>query len=403
MTKAQIAEIKYRWPGQKNLQGQITLVRLTGKVLLPALFKALQGRQIVIVESATLLPPLRPFLRIVEKALLSRVNIYRIEDLLPPNKSEFIGVWSIWYPDMFSRVEAEHDRLREMREVGKAFSSRAAAQAYRHEACLQTDRIRRSLVLLMQAFEGFGAKPANTELLGFDLEVATLYSAYFGRPFPLSLEDLDYPSKTVNSFLLIVVALVSLDWVLFRVRWFGKTKSPHIFDIGSDIVNGDQRHLKLMQKVCSKKEKLLLVFRNSAELKAAQEWNNFGEISITEAGDGHLSFPQGFNAIYSIVSTLFKRWSFLLNQPTKLLLEVSKFELRYWRFVTWLNRYKFDAFFGKDDYSSAHILRSGVLRGAGIQCIGGQHGLFGSEGLSPLFRYLDFDHYFMLSGHFYET
>ena len=394
---------RFVWPCRRSLRGSVSLVRLTARSVFATLIHILCARQVVIVEVATTLPFLRPVLFGLEEFLIKFPNVHQVTDLAPRNMQDLFGFWPLWYPDMFIRVEPVHDCLWDLADADQIFMTRHESRAYLHESCIHTDRTLNSIILLLHALDGFGINYRDGKLLGFNREVAVFYSAYFGQLFPFPTESLVQPSRPLNIALLLGAAFANLIWVMFSTRWFGSITARRRFDFGTDIVNGDRRHLELMKKVCPDPRQLLFVFRNKYEFSAARTWNELSDVNIAVRGDGFLTPGQGLNAVSSLFFTVLKIWPRLLARPSELFIEITKFPIRYWQFVALLNLYEFKAFYGKDDYNSSHVLRTGAFREAGVVCIGGQHGLPVPEGLSPFYRYLDFDHYFMFGMHLYEA
>ena len=86
---------------------------------------------------------------------------------------------------------------------------------------------------------------------------------------------------------------------------------------------------------------------------------------------------------------------FCFSLPSNIFSEIVKIPPKNLALRAFNDKYQYRISFGKDDYNFDHLLRTELMRTRGIPAVGINHGLPVPEIINPVWRYIDFDVYFV--------
>jgi len=291
-------------------------------------------------------------------------------------------LWEETY-DVFQKVEPwAEDHLR-FADAGGDY-----AMAFKHTVCGYLNASNQALFDLRTVDQAAGER-ADVRVVGADAELLGMYEAYFGRAPRVALAAGGSARRLVNLTSLIAVLVSCVVATLHRVRLAVR---PEQLFLGWDF-GASQPLIRLLGEMTDDPGDAMIVFRNDWMAEHYRDWAT--EYRRCAIGDGVFSVAQAVNTmamVFRHLADLNRRYGYLAPALYRLTMA-----LVYRRVVTraLLNRYRFQYFWSHDDYNVEHIIRSQEVRRIGGKSFGINHGMAVPEGISPIWRYIDYDIYYV--------
>ncbi|MBF0356950.1 MAG: hypothetical protein HQL43_17130, partial [Alphaproteobacteria bacterium] len=310
----------------------------------------------------------------------------RHESLRPHRDSDFYALRSDvflktepWLAGYFDFAKAE-ERLGE------------DARPFRHLACLYIS----TRYSIMQILHHLSLHDRGS-IVGLEPETAALYQAYYGKALPLPARNAVRLTVLINTLLWLAFTVGGVFWLLARLSRKTEAQTWHL---GCDFA-ADPRDVDLWKMTMgARASELLVVLRNKTqEVEARRLLPPFSWTSLDQTRIGLTHVP-------GLVLLLLKRAAsirhHLSSLPPPLFYMAAALPWRRAQMRAFLTRNRFRYFWGRDDYNVEHILRAQELRKTGGQSIGINHGIDVCSLVSPQWRHIDFDTYFVFGRHHYQ-
>jgi len=185
---------------------------------------------------------------------------------------------------------------------------------------------------------------------------------------------------------------------IFRWAAFRPPAAKSVF-LGFDAIT-DPRLLTTLSELSEAPDATLGVFRNKLHWNHGKDW--FGPYPVCPLLDGVLSIGQSVSQLKKITAECFRLARRFGRQDPRHTFLVLKFPLVELTYFALMEKYHFQNFFGRDDYNVEHIFRTWEIRKRGGRSLGINHGTPYYPIIDPVWRYLDFDLYFVFGSDLYE-
>jgi hypothetical protein len=370
---------------------------LNERSLLSIIWLGLRRKRVLILDSAPLFPLFRNLTTWVSRQLV-RFGIAENPDVrLTPDELHHSNAWACSWPDMFSRLEKEMEAIFGFDKIERLLPE-AETIAAKHAACAYLDNTLPKVTRLRYFRDRY--RDCACTVTGLPTDIHGWYKSYFGDDPDLRVTGTVDPSILLNLFGAFVVFARTVFWALARIR-IGPIDRVAVF-LGADFFMYDRRYLYMLREITDSPDDVLLIFRGKGMQQAAQK--DFRNVRFKQClrTDGFLKLADlPIILAGNLIGTIkFLRLGYKL--PGLLCFEFLK--LPYHRVVyrALFQRYSFARIFGRDDYDSQHIIRTDELRRAGGRSIGINHGLPMPGNYIGVWRYLDFDLYYVFGMDIYR-
>ena len=355
-----------------------------------------QGRPIYLMPSSPIIPLFSNLLRKLQTWLEERPNVQTVYDLFPSARPYFeYDGYAMFQTDLFLRTEKAMD---ERQRFHHAHKLGAYDMAYKQVACNKMTEDLPTVLLMNDIAIRFSADEAK--IITTDKDSLFIYEAYHGQPVPIGVEIYPQFVPVLNFLFALSTALYSIFWIVRRLQL--NPIAPREVFLGADFV-GAQRQVDMVRDLIDDPASCLFVFRSAAQQQAAED----AEIDISgfetcQSQDGRINALELFSYLWLVVESISRLYFHVGDLPPAKFLAVSKLPFKKVFIRALLSRYRFRYFWGRDDYRPEHILRTQELRDMGSVSLGIAHGLPSPEVIQPIWRYIDFDIYYVLGRHLYE-
>ena len=232
-------------------------------------------------------------------------------------------------------------------------------------------------------------------VIGIDSETVVFYRAFHGAPDGLRFEPA--PTPPVNALLSLTVTALAL----FRIgRWLAwRPPEPVPVLLGFDAISSP-RHYTVLKEVVDTESQALGVFRNIFDYRRDREW--FAPFRTCPPFDGVLGPVAAWETLRLVLGRGIMVWRRFRGLSPALFFAVAKFPLIQATYRALMEKYRFAYFFGRDDYNVEHVFRAWELRRRGGVSLGINHGSPYSSTVVPMYRYNDFDIYYVFGEDIYR-
>ena len=372
-------------------------VFLNEKSLPLVLWFALCRRKIVILDIESFSPGTRGLLEKLGRMLF---HLGIAEDPDATLSAEEIRQSTSWWgshPDMFMRLEPQIEEYYGFGKIDGTLSE-AYAMACKHGLCKQADRAFRQVTRL-RFFERRQCEPVHG-IVGIPLDTLNWYRGYFGSdPADCRIDTVE-PSLVLNTLTAMAIGFYILFKAL-RLTVFC-SKAPQKGFLGADFI-GDRKYIRLLGELAGPPERLLLVFRNIHQKFMPHDIQRRDGRSGEYVGHGQIPIRSLPAVLLEMLVDLARIYRLSVSLPNGAATEMMK--LPRWRLVfrAFFIKRRFEYFFSRDDYNAEHIIRTDELRRVGTPSLGINHGLPVPEILNPIWRYVDFDTYYVFGDYLYRN
>jgi hypothetical protein len=376
-----------------NNQKMKYFLSLNEFTLLKTLLLVFSNKAVFLMPSEPIFGYFSEFFEQLSSWLKKRSNVKDVFEEFP----ESFRYWKIPAysnrTDIFTKLE---DQIQSRFEFALADQHLGAYSVpFKHETCKYMGEKFIWAFLIRDISNKYAADEAT--IITPNGELSFIYEKYYGEKSRPKIVTAHPFRPVVNFGILIMTLLFSLSWVFSRLRWRRFVRRSFI--LGADFTGGP-RQVKMVKDIIGDPAQCMFVFRNTS-----QRLNNSVDISEFRQcvnGDGFISLSD-LTSIFSIVFgdtlKLYLRLSQLSPEHF-----ISSLKLPYKKaaYRALLNRYDFKYFWCRDDYNADHLLRSQELRRVGSRSLGINHGLPTPEIINPVWRYIDYDIYYVFGSHLYE-
>jgi hypothetical protein len=334
-------------------------------------------------------PLLDGFVRVLERRGLVSHITDRFPDLKPfrslPNYSNL--------SDFYLRVATSVEKRFDFAKFDN--SKDDYALPFKHATWSYIAR-RGTLALLIATLAERGMLAAE-RLYGFDDDLLNLAEAYAGASLAVSARTFPTVRRWLNGGVAALVGAIALFWILPRLRL--KSQSPREYFIGATFATC-MRTRYMLQDLASASDQVFVLLHGHRDDPTVEPYIEGFNRGILE--DGRISLIRAWPELVSAwrdLIALYRSHSGLSVAHFIAIVRLSFVRLKYRVF---LMRYRFRYFWGKDDYDTVHMIRTQELRRLGTISASISHGLPVTNLIEPVWRYLDFDYYFLFGASLYE-
>ena len=234
-------------------------------------------------------------------------------------------------------------------------------------------------------------------VIGIDSETVDFYQAFHGTPDGFRFAPNRSPRVTVNA----ILSLVTMGLALVRIgRWFTlRPAPPQPILLGVDAI-ASGRHYRMLKEVVDTESQVLAVFRNRSDYRENREW--FAPFPTCPPFSGILDPAQALDSVCFVLARGLALWRRFSGLSPAHFFAVAKFPLIQLNNRALMEKYQFANFFGRDDYNVEHVFRAWELRRRGGVSLGINHGTPYSSTVVPMYRYNDFDIYYVYGEDIYR-
>ena len=200
--------------------------------------------------------------------------------------------------------------------------------------------------------------------------------------------------------MLVAFAICFIGYL--RILRWASVRTPTVKSVylGFDAIT-DRRLLTTLSELTREPDNALGIFRNRLHWRDGKDW--FEPYPVCPLFDGALSLRKSFTEIKKLTAGCFRLLHRFGDQDPRHAILILKFPLIELTYFALMEKYHFQNFFGRDDYNVEHIFRTWELRKRGGQSLGINHGTPYYPIVDPVWRYLDFDIYFVFGSDLYEN
>jgi len=369
-------------------------VILTLGTLPAVLWHGVRGCPWTVIDIDSLFPPV--------KRALTRLSVYlaRTGLVVDPDAGQardeiaMSHGWTYRHCDMFGRIETQMERRYGFDRLDASLSS-TYAMAARHVVCSETHRLLNRVTRVRWLAE---RAPENARWIGLDRETLHFYETYFEAPLRSACPARDWPARIAARALGRAVLMRALAWSARRLR--RKEIPEHPFALAFDFLP-DKRFQAILAEAAPA-DQVLLVFRNRAlrdQAHASTVWRSFRGLIRNE---GWIPLERAASWIGALLADSRALGQAFSAHPPAMRLAAGRLAVRRLENRALCARVPLAAFLARDDYNADHIVRTHVLRECGIRALGINHGLPVPSIREALWRYVDFDTYFVFGRDLYE-
>lgn len=373
-----------------------TYLVLLNELSLPRLlYLVLRKRRIFLIEAPAVLPPMAGYLRRLAERLVARGRCRQITDFDDHLASYKEARVPRHFRDAFRTTEPWLAGKFQFDNVDQWLGD--DGYPFRHVTCNHVFQYFNQIHLLRHACENISQVTGpgrNGVVVCTSSMIEGLYRAVFGEDIALRVSR---PSRILGDiFKLLALALTwgaIVRGALRNVHW--RAAAPRHYFMGADYTGYRKNNFdaSLWREFSPNRDRLLQIFRSEAHRRNNKEETENHPSDYLGGG----WFTPG-EAAWAMISTLGKTLIYIrrlwfldpLHFRTSLTIPYKRMLYR-----KLLRAYSFDVFWGNDDYNFDHIVRSQELRRRGILSMGAPHGLPIPTALVPMWRYVDYDRYYI--------
>jgi hypothetical protein len=255
-------------------------------------------------------------------------------------------------------------------------------QAFRHIAC---NRIFR------RAYDAYAMREIGNHpdaaLRGADVIDRDLQQHLFGGAGPVATPS---SHSWVNGYVALITFLFTVAWVISRIR----IRPPAVQNVvlGSDFLGGERDSL-LWHEVSEDPRDILVVFRDKQAQRDAA--GKFDAWPSCLPDNGAFGLPDGLSAIAEASADCLRLVWAGRRLPSDMFRPLVALPWKRMKYRALCRLYRFQFYWGRDDYNVDHIMRSQELRRIGAKSIGIMHGLPCISERMAQMLHIDFDIYFV--------
>jgi hypothetical protein len=288
--------------------------------------------------------------------------------------------------NIFGKIEDWQNQRFRFNEVEKIIP--AYALAYKNITTKDLSLRYLSIILLDKAFTKY--KDCDIKIFGLLASTIEAYTAYTGKQPPASLQAISptfFPF--INLALTLCSVVYSFAWVAIRIRPF-KIKVQKAILAGDYFA--DPRDNQLYDLAATAGPVILFTRTRTGSDKEIKLFSRYRPYKTTDGRFLTRTALETFNFLLRDVAVLFANFNEL--EPRHFFQIIA---LPYRRAVLrgLFEKFKPEYFWGRDDYNVEHILRHQELQRIGKRSIGINHGFATYCDITPSFRYISFDQYFV--------
>lgn len=373
---------------------KIYLVQLTELSLLPALWRVLIGDRQVLVGTRPALPGIRSLIDKAARLMLDRGWMRRPEDLDDGFALRLANPGADFTTDVFRTLEPWVNAVMEFDRADRTFG--IFAGAYKHAVCNEVALDLNLVPAVRHLLET--RSEDSVALRGFSPLAAAMPQAYGG---PADLSQRVRRSAPlhwlINGALAMAMLFYGLVWIMVRLRpW---AKSPTTYDVASDfLIRG--HHLRILERIRNRPLSVLVVFRSAAMRR--DHAATLGGLDHCDVGSGVFPPAAALRSGTTLIVDTLRVFRELGGDPPRLFKALLSTVFHRVKIAGLLQRFRFAHHLGRDDYNPEHLMRTALFRRIGIRTYGLVHGLPVPETIQAVWRYVDYDNYFVFGRHLYD-
>lgn len=302
---------------------------------------------------------------------------------------ESFMVWPVTNPGGFMAIEPVQNVRFRFAEADRTLGD--LAYAYKHAISSCTDAALWLLSRLRAGVVRFA--PAPVEIIGVDPLIADYYRICYGEgpTFRTSPPAILYRAINWLNAATLVVAACAYVVRHFRVR----SPAAKHFPFGTDSSLPDDRHFAFLRRIRDDKTDILVVLRNESDMARARAEGLTAEYQCVLQDDGWVPAADAGPWLARVLRDTGTLLRFAGSSSPAWFAQAVRLPFKRLMFAAFVKKCHFSHFLCKDDYNSEHILRTEIFRAAGIHVLGISHGAPIIECVNPVWRYLDFDIYYV--------
>ncbi len=271
--------------------------------------------------------------------------------------------------------------------------------AFKSAACQSIDKQADLVVLLCDILGHHGDKVEG--VIGVKAEIAGLCEAFAG--LRIDETSVSYPRArfVVNAVQALAVSVYTVIWIARRVTLRHLPEAQFrlaMHDLRD--ANSNRINFRIANEIIRDPAKICVAhFRANNDPQGSEAPPEYGHVVIE---DGRLSPADAWTAACMVVGDIHRLFLQHGWVSPRLFWNVAKLPFTRVMYRAFLARTRIETFWGRDDFDEAHIMRSDEMRRVGLTPLGILHGIPSTEILAPLWRYIDFDYYYMFGRDLYD-
>jgi hypothetical protein len=355
------------------------------------LLNVLLGNIVYVYKTNALIKPLTPLLQLIVDLMMKTARVKNVQALDPG--SIWIGGLPVeaLYSDHYPRTQ----RLLEKHfDIASRYSP---DNEYVYPSLKVSDSYQHHLISSIHLTDWLAnILPARSwHINGLNACYPTIHAMVHGTMPNFSHRLVSGKMLIANGFSFLIFYLFAVGWLATRVRW-AINRETHFLAVDSWA----QYDKDLFSKIVDKPDEILICQRDRSH--AIRDRGEYLRNRKCVKEDGLLRPRQAFSLLRTLSRDSLSIWRTWNKEDAMMFSWLISLPLKRAKYTVFFNRFSVRFFWGRDDYSVEHILRSQELRKSGGTSIGINHGLT-HKCFDAAWKHIDFDIYYTFGRHLYET
>jgi len=355
------------------------------------LLNALLGNTVYFYKTGALVKPVTPLLQFIVDLMMRTARVKHVQALDPG---------SIWidglpvealYSDHYPRTQHQ---LEKYFDIASRYSP---DNEYVYPSLKVSDGYQHHLISLVHLTDWLAKTlPAQSwHINGLNACYPTFHQMVHGTTLVFSHRLAPGKMLIANGLNFLFFYLFAIGWLATRVRW-AVNREIHFLAVDSWA----KYDKGLFAKIVDKPDEILICQRDRSH--AIRDRDEYLRNRKCVKEDGLLHPRQAFSVLRTLSRDSLSIWRTWKKEDPMMFSWLIALPLKRTKHTLFFNRFSVRYFWGRDDYSVEHILRSQELRKSGGTSMGINHGLT-HNCFDTAWKHIDFDIYYTFGRHLYET
>ncbi|ARJ66539.1 hypothetical protein WV31_13105 [Magnetospirillum sp. ME-1] len=365
------------------------LVVLNELSLLPVVLMAWRRVPFTLLTIEAIFPPLRIIL-VRLGAWLERLDVHvPLEEAMPIMRRYAGAVHYVHLHFDFRKLEDWVDRVLGGSEAEQPLGDYGLAARL-----ASWNHLIRSIAILGMADLALREYPDDDMvLLGADNDLSRIAAIAYGEDLAVRLAPKRFPRIICNTLTVFLALVVGAGWLLFRVRLGAIAVKS--WRVACNI--WVQHQLAFYRRVLDDPADLYVALpegESPAAILPLIETSHLGGYN-----EARLSPEGALDLIWLMARGTIQLATSIFHLQPSHFWRIAMLPFKRVKVRAFLLNHKFDVFYGHNEYSEEHIIRTQELRSAGVKAMGQIHGIPCCQVISPFFRHIDLDVCYVTSEH----
>ena len=355
------------------------------------LLNVVLGNTVYVYKVGGLIKPVTPLLQLVVNLMMRTGRAKKIQELAPGS------IWIVELP--IDEIFSDH-YFRAQNQLEKHFdvaSKYPPDHEYIYPSLKMSDSFQQHLVGLVQVTDWLGKTlpTGSWKIDGLNACYPAVHNMVHGTLPAFSYRLAPDNMRVANGLNFLIFYLYAVGWLASRIRWRFDQETYFLAVDSWATYDKD-----LFSKIVDRPEEILICQRDRAH--AARDRDEYPRNRKCLKEDGQLRPLQALSALRTLSRNSLLIWRIWKKEDPMLFCWLIGLPLKKAKYTAFFNRFSIRYYWGRDDYSVEHILRSQELRKIGGMSLGINHGL-PNKCIEATWTHIDFDIYYTFGKHLYET